>query len=219
MAEKEIRGIKNAQFVTSVGYGAAYLELEEAQIAFVGKSNVGKSSLINALCNRNKLAKTSSSPGKTRLINYFACNRDTFYLVDLPGYGYAKAPKTEQQKWGELIEGYLRSGMVTHLFLLLDSRHAPGEGDRMMFHWIQYYNLPYTLIATKLDKLPKSRRAAALKALQKELGAIGQPLGVSAAEKSGLEAIWQQIDNIVDDFDQRKHPERFEKTSEELVIE
>lgn len=200
----EVVGIKNAEFITSVGYGASYLQLDQPQIAFAGKSNVGKSSLINALCRRNKLARTSQSPGKTRLINYFACNNGDFYLVDLPGYGYAKAPKTEQAKWGELIEGYLQSGLVDHLFLLLDSRHPPGEGDRMMFYWLQYYNLPYTLIGTKIDKIARSKRPAALQMLRKELGAIGEPIGVSASEKLNLEAVWSQIDNVVADAKYRQ---------------
>lgn len=194
------KGIVNARFVTSVGPGGEYLHLDEPQIAMVGKSNVGKSSFINAICNRNKLAKTSQSPGKTRLINYFACNNDRFYLVDLPGYGYAKASKTAIASWGDLIEGYLRSGEVSHIFLLLDSRHPVGEGDKLMFSWIQYYNLPYTLVGTKIDKMSRSRRPAALKAVQQSLGAISPLMGVSASEKLGLDAVAAQIDNIVDDY-------------------
>lgn len=194
------KGITNARFITSVAAGGEYLHLDVPQIAMLGKSNVGKSSFINAITNRNKLAKTSQSPGKTRLINYFACNNDHFYLVDLPGYGYAKASKTAIASWGDLIEGYLRSGEVTHLFLLLDSRHPPGEGDRMMYNWIQYYNLPYTLIGTKIDKFAKSKRPAALKAVQTSLGSISPLMGVSSTEKLGLDDVAAQIDNIVSDY-------------------
>ena len=124
--------IKQAEFVTSVGAGSAYPPPERAEIAIVGKSNVGKSSLINHLCGNKKLAKTSQTPGKTRLINFFLLNRD-FYLVDLPGYGFARASKTEQAGWGSLMEQYLSSGRVQHLFLLIDIRHAPTAEDRQMF--------------------------------------------------------------------------------------
>ena len=139
--------IKQAEFVTSAGLGSPYPERTAAEIAIVGKSNVGKSSLINSLCNNKKLAKTSSNPGKTRLINFFKINRE-FYFVDLPGYGFARAPKTEKDKWGKLMEDYLSSGRVDHIFMLIDIRHAPTEDDKLMLQWIIYYNLPFTLIAT-----------------------------------------------------------------------
>ena len=121
--------IKQAEFVTSAGLGSPYPEKTAAEIAIVGKSNVGKSSLINSLCNNKKLAKTSSNPGKTRLINFFKINRE-FYFVDLPGYGFARAPKTEKDKWGKLMEDYLSSGRVDHIFMLIDIRHAPTDGER-----------------------------------------------------------------------------------------
>ncbi|MBR0135829.1 MAG: YihA family ribosome biogenesis GTP-binding protein, partial [Clostridia bacterium] len=146
--------IKNARFITSVGLGSELPERKSCEIAIVGKSNVGKSSLINSLCGRNKLAKTSATPGKTRLINYFLLNEE-FYLVDLPGYGYAAAPRDEQKKWGELMEGYLASGRVNHIYMLIDIRHEPTALDRQMFGYIVYYGIPYTLIATKADKLAK----------------------------------------------------------------
>ena len=122
--------IKQAEFVTSAGLGSPYPEKTAAEIAIVGKSNVGKSSLINSLCNNKKLAKTSSNPGKTRLINFFKINRE-FYFVDLPGYGFARAPKTEKDKWGKLMEDYLSSGRVDHIFMLIDIRHAPTEDDKL----------------------------------------------------------------------------------------
>lgn len=149
--------IKQATFLTSVGLGTPYPPAVDTgvEIAMVGKSNVGKSSLINSLCNNFKLARVSSSPGKTRLINYFLINRE-FYLVDLPGYGFAKAPKTEQQKWGQLMESYLSSGRVTHIFLLLDIRHAPTAEDKQMFQWILYYGVPFTLVPPRRISWPKA---------------------------------------------------------------
>ncbi|MBR2155936.1 MAG: YihA family ribosome biogenesis GTP-binding protein, partial [Clostridia bacterium] len=162
--------IKQAEFETSAALGSVYPEKTSAEIAIVGKSNVGKSSLINSLCNNKKLARTSSSPGKTRLINFFKINRD-FYLVDLPGYGFAKAPKTEKEKWGRLMEGYLSSGRVDHLFMLIDIRHEPTADDKLMLQWIIYYNIPYTLIATKSDKLARSKRVQAANTAAKLLGA------------------------------------------------
>ena len=161
--------IKQAEFVTSAGLGSPYPEKTAAEIAIVGKSNVGKSSLINSLCNNKKLAKTSQTPGKTRLINFFLLNRD-FYLVDLPGYGFARASKTEQAGWGSLMEQYLSSGRVQHLFLLIDIRHAPTAEDRQMFEWVLYYGLPFTLIATKADKIAKSKRRQAANQAAKLLG-------------------------------------------------
>ncbi|MGI6150742.1 MAG: ribosome biogenesis GTP-binding protein YihA/YsxC [Christensenellales bacterium] len=192
--------IKKAEFVTSCSLGSALPELGgAAQIAMVGKSNVGKSSFINAVCNNSKLARTSSTPGKTRLINFFSINGGEFYLVDLPGYGFAKAPKTEQGKWAELMEGYLRSGHVSHLFLLLDSRHEPTVADRQMLVWMQYYNIPYTIIATKVDKLPKTRRKAAAASVSKAIGALGPAIAFSAAEKLGIDDVLNRIEQIVTD--------------------
>ena len=173
--------IKQAEFVTSVGAGSAYPPPERAEIAIVGKSNVGKSSLINHLCGNKKLAKTSQTPGKTRLINFFLLNRD-FYLVDLPGYGFARASKAEQAGWGSLMERYLSSGRVQHLFLLIDIRHAPTAEDRQMFEWVLYYGLPFTLIATKADKIAKSKRRQAANQAAKLLGA--PPAGCLTAWRS-----------------------------------
>lgn len=191
--------IKQAEFVVSAGLGSPLLITDAPQIAMVGKSNVGKSSLINALCNQRKLAKTSQQPGKTRLINYFSINRDEFFLVDLPGYGFAKAPKTEKQKWGELIEGYLKCGIVNHIFLLLDSRHSPTTDDQQMREWIDYYAIPYTILATKIDKIAKSKRSVAIRQLHKEIGSISPAIPCSAAEKIGLSDILERMDQIVHD--------------------
>ena len=187
--------IKSASFITSVGLGSELPEKRSCEIAVVGKSNVGKSSLINSLCGRNKLAKTSSKPGKTRLINYFLLN-DEFYLVDLPGYGYAAAPKEEQAKWGELMEGYLSSGRVDHIYMLIDIRHEPTALDRQMFGYIIYYGIPYTLIATKADKLAKSTRRPAANAAAKALGAPPYAIAWSTETGDGRRELLERIDAV-----------------------
>ena len=190
--------IKQAEFVTSVGAGSAYPPPERAEIAIVGKSNVGKSSLINHLCGNKKLAKSSQTPGKTRLINFFLLNRD-FYLVDLPGYGFARASKTEQAGWGSLMEQYLSSGRVQHLFLLIDIRHAPTAEDRQMFEWVLYYGLPFTLIATKADKIAKSKRRQAANQAAKLLGAPPAAIPYSSESGDGKEAVLERIGQILQD--------------------
>jgi GTP-binding protein len=191
--------IKNAEFITSIGLGGAYPERMPCEIAIVGKSNVGKSSLINSVCNNNKLAKTSQTPGKTRLINFFRVNNGRFYIVDLPGYGFARASKQEQGKWGELIEAYLKSGRVNHIFLLLDIRHLPTMQDKQMFAWIIYYGVPFTIVMTKADKLPRSKRVASAEAAVKALGAPSGPLIFSAEDKQGLGELIKRIGGIVKD--------------------
>lgn len=191
--------IKTAEFITSVGTNAQeYPPALAAEIAIVGKSNVGKSSLINSLCNNYKLARISQTPGKTRLINYFLLNRE-FYLVDLPGYGFAKAPKTQQQAWGALMESYLASGRVTHLFLLLDIRHQPTAEDRQMFSWMIYYGVPFTLVATKADKLAKSKQQQAANAAAKALGAPPAAIAYSSETRAGKEALLVRIGQILQD--------------------
>ncbi|MGN0784682.1 MAG: ribosome biogenesis GTP-binding protein YihA/YsxC [Candidatus Aphodomorpha sp.] len=202
--------IKQAAFLTSVGQGSAYPPAACCEIAIVGKSNVGKSSLINSLCNNKKLAKTSQTPGKTRLINFFLINR-SFHLVDLPGYGFARASKTEQQGWGELMESYLGSGRVRHLFLLLDIRHAPTAEDRQMFRWLLYYGVPFTLVATKADKLAKSKRQQAANAAAKALGAPPYAIPFSTETGDGRDALLTRIGQILQDSEKSAVPD--EKSS------
>lgn len=199
---REPFAVKQAEFVVSAGRGSVYPPPLCAEIAVVGKSNVGKSSLINSLCNRNKLAKTSQSPGKTRLINFFKLNR-SFYLVDLPGYGFAKASKTEQEGWGSLMESYLASGRVTHLLLLLDIRHPPTQEDRQMFEWVLYYGVPFTLVATKADKLAKSKQQPAANAAAKALGAPPAVIAYSATGGTGKQKLLDAIEQIVLDAKRR----------------
>ncbi|MDL2217863.1 ribosome biogenesis GTP-binding protein YihA/YsxC [Christensenellaceae bacterium OttesenSCG-928-M15] len=198
--KKEPFRIKQAEFITSVGAStSAYPAPLLAEIAIVGKSNVGKSSLINSLCNNKKLAKTSQNPGKTRLINFFKINRE-FFLVDLPGYGFAKASKTEQQAWGELMETYLASARVNHLFLLVDIRHEPSAEDRQMYEWMLYYSIPFTLVATKADKIARSKRQQAANAVAKALGAPPPAMMYSSTEKIGHDAILLRIGQVLDDY-------------------
>ena len=150
--------IKKARFVQSLSSFRSFPGQGLAEIAMVGKSNVGKSSLINNLTRNSKLARTSSEPGKTRLVNLFLIN-DAFFLVDLPGYGFAKAPKQEKEKWAAMIEGYLQNSQhLKRVFQLVDIRHAPTQEDQMMVEYLRHYGIPFTVIATKADKLSKAQR-------------------------------------------------------------
>lgn len=195
----ELFRIRQAEFITSVGANAEeYPAPLVAEIAIVGKSNVGKSSLINSLCNNNKLARISQTPGKTRLINFFKLNRE-FYLVDLPGYGFAKAPKTQKEAWGALMEAYLASGRVTHLFLLLDIRHPPTAEDKQMFTWMLYYGVPFTLVATKADKLPRGKQLQGANAVAKLLGAPPGAIVYSSETGLGRDTLLTRIGHIIKD--------------------
>lgn len=194
--------IKQAEFITSVGQGQPYPAPLACEIAIVGRSNVGKSSLINSLCGNKKLARISQTPGKTRLINYYLLNRES-YLVDLPGYGFAKTGKAERRGWGELIGAYLSSGRPKHLFLLLDIRHAPSAEDRQMFEWVLYYGVPFTLVATKSDKLSKSARAPAACKAAKLLGAPPFAVPFSAETKEGREELLARLGQIAEDCGKR----------------
>lgn len=149
--------IKKAQFVTSVADIKQTPESSLPIVAFVGRSNVGKSSLINAITNTKNLAKTSSMPGRTRLVNYFLIN-DAIHFVDLPGYGYAQAGKEHKERWANLLESYLRSNQNIKLILLLvDIRHTPTEQDKQMMRYLFHYNMPFKIVATKADKVPKKQ--------------------------------------------------------------
>lgn len=194
--------INQASFLTSVGQGQDYPAPLPCEIAVVGRSNVGKSSLINCLANNQKLARISQTPGKTRLVNYFLLN-NSFYLVDLPGYGYAKRSKSEQKDWGDFIGGYVASGRPKHLLLLLDIRHAPSAEDRQMFQWTVYSGVPFTLIATKADKIAKSQRAIYANKLAKQLGAPPSAIPFSAIEKTGKDKLVERIGQIAADCEQQ----------------
>lgn len=150
--------IRTAEFVRSAKLKKDYNNQEFPEIAIVGKSNVGKSSLINALTNNNKLARVSKQPGKTRLVNFFLLNQQ-FYLVDLPGYGFARVSKAEKETWDEMMRTYFEnSKQLRAVILLLDIRHKPTKEDIAMLHYIEYYAIPYVVCLTKADKIAKSKR-------------------------------------------------------------
>ena len=173
-------------------------ETGRPEVAFAGRSNVGKSSLINALVNRKSLARTSSQPGKTQTINFYNIN-DAIYLVDLPGYGYAKTSVTEKQRWGEMIERYLRSSKnLKAVFLLVDIRHEPNANDHQMYDWIVENGYRPIIICTKLDKLKRSQVPKALKTIREGLSLPADAVLIpySSLTKQGRDEIWEKIDAL-----------------------
>lgn len=160
--------IKHADFVTSAVSNEKYPEKREIEFAFVGKSNVGKSSLINSVTNRKKLAKTSKTPGRTQLINFFDINK-SFYFVDLPGYGFAKVPASIKKDWGRIIEEYLISERKKLVFVLLDIRRVPSGEDIDLMEWFDHYNIDYRIIFTKVDKLSNNEKYKQLKEINKKI--------------------------------------------------
>ena len=168
------------------------------EVAFAGKSNVGKSSLINGLMNRKALARTSAQPGKTQTINFYKIN-DELDLVDLPGYGYARVTPAEKEKWGKMIENYLHtSHNLKAVFLLIDIRHAPSANDKMMYDWIVYQGYEPIIIATKLDKLKRSQVQKNLKAIREglQLKKGTTVIPYSAETKQGRDEIWELIESL-----------------------
>lgn len=185
----EAVGVKFEQYPTD----------NKPEIAFAGKSNVGKSTLINAMLNRKALARTSSQPGKTRTINFYNVN-DEIYVVDLPGYGYAKASKTEIQKWGVMIENYLQKRQcLVGIILLIDIRHEPSKNDIMMYNWLKHYGYNIIIAATKSDKLNRSQIPKHLSIIKKTLGLSEQDklIAFSGTAKTGVSELWQEIDKLL----------------------
>ena len=191
--------IRNVELETVCGITSKIPDNMLAEIAFAGKSNVGKSSLINALRYRKALARTSSQPGKTQTINFYNIN-NVMYLVDLPGYGFAKAPESERVKWGKMIENYLhKSRQLKAVFLLVDIRHTPSANDKTMYEWIVHQGYRPIIIATKLDKLKRSQVQKCIKEVRNGLGLKGDDLLIpfSAETKQGRDEIWQAMDALV----------------------
>lgn len=194
--------IKSVNLETVCGVTSRLPENELPEFAFAGKSNVGKSSLINALMNRKAYARTSSQPGKTQTINFYNIN-NAFYYVDLPGYGYAKVSLEAKEKWGKMIERYLsRSRMLKMVFLLVDIRHDPSANDKSMYDWIVYNGYHPVIIATKLDKINRSQVAKHTKAIRQGLGMAPEDILIpfSAETKQGREEIWELLEQTVQDF-------------------
>jgi GTP-binding protein len=190
--------IKNVILETVCGVNSILPENDKPEIAFAGKSNVGKSSLINSLINRKSLARTSSSPGKTQTINYYNIN-DELYFVDLPGYGYAKTSETEREKWGKMVERYLmNSKQLKLIFLLIDIRHEPSQNDKNMYEWILYHGFMPVIIATKMDKLNRSQIAKHIKMIKEGLGASPETkiFPFSSLTKQGRDDLWDLITGV-----------------------
>lgn len=192
--------IKSAELETVCGITSKLPENEKPEVAFAGKSNVGKSSLINGLLNRKALARTSSQPGKTQTINFYNIN-DTLYLVDLPGYGYAKVSEETKAKWGKMIENYLHgSKQLKAVFLLIDIRHEPSANDKDMYNWIVYQGYEPIIIATKLDKIKRSQVQKQMKILREGLKLTPgtKIIPFSAETKQGRDEIWEIIDGLTE---------------------
>ena len=190
--------IKNVSLETVIGVTSKIPDNQLPEIAFAGKSNVGKSSLINALMNRKSLARTSAQPGKTQTINFYNIN-DELYFVDLPGYGYAKVSQQEKEKWGKMIEKYLhRSKVLQAVFLLVYIRHEPSANDRQMYEWILANGYHPIVIATKLDKINRSQIAKQVKLVKQGLGVDKDTIVIpfSAETKQGREEIYALIDQL-----------------------
>ena len=191
--------VKNTS-LAAIGTNFSHYPVDgKAEIAFAGKSNVGKSTLINAILGRKALARTSSNPGKTRTINFYDVNSE-MYVVDLPGYGYAKAPKTEIAKWGEMIEEYLeKREELRAIILLIDIRHEPGKNDVMMYEWLKHYGYDIVIAATKSDKLNRSQIPKHLSVIRKTLGLGPNDVLIpfSGEKKTGVDELWAVMDKFL----------------------
>lgn len=194
--------IKNASFITSAANPNDRIVSDVMQIAVVGKSNVGKSSFINMMTNDGKLARTSKEPGRTRLINYFLINNGEFILTDLPGYGFAKVNDSEKLKWAKLIDGYLdNEESLAHVFFLVDIRHEPTSDDMVMYDYLFRKGLPFTVIATKSDKLSRARVNDSRRKIATifKLG-VGNVIPISSTSRTGKEDVLEVIQRVYDAY-------------------
>ena len=191
--------IKKVNLDIVIGVTSTIPQTDLPEIAFAGKSNVGKSSMINALMNRKSYARTSSQPGKTQTINYYNIN-DCMYLTDLPGYGYANANEAVKAKWGKMVEKYLKtSKQLRQVFLLIDIRHEPSANDKMMYDWIVASGYHPVIVATKLDKIKRSQVTKQVKAIRTGLG-LGKDdilIPFSSQTKQGLDTLWEVVENYI----------------------
>ena len=190
--------IRSINLETVCGVTSTLPENNKPEVAFAGKSNVGKSSLINALMNRKSYARISATPGKTQTINFYNIN-DELYLVDLPGYGYARVSEQEKERWGKMIERYLHSSkQLKAVFLLIDIRHEPSANDKMMYDWIVHNGFDPIIIATKLDKIKRSQWQKHVKMIKEglKLRPGTKVIPFSAQTKQGREEIWELIDEL-----------------------
>ncbi|HAQ41915.1 MAG TPA: YihA family ribosome biogenesis GTP-binding protein [Clostridiales bacterium] len=197
--------IRKAELLITAAWKEQYPDTEVPEIAFVGKSNVGKSSMINALVNRKSLARTSSQPGKTQTINFYNIN-DALNFVDLPGYGYAKASKTSLDKWAKMIDTYLHERkQLKEVIMLVDIRHEPGKNDLQMYEWIKSCGFTGYVIGAKADKLSNSQQIRSIAAIKKTLGIKenGMVIPFSSVSKSGTEEIWNLIERLIG-FEEQK---------------
>lgn len=195
--------IKSVNLETVCGITSRLPDNQMVEIAFAGRSNVGKSSLINTLINRKSYARTSQQPGKTQTINFYNIN-EALYFVDLPGYGYAKVSQDTLQKWGKMIDNYLENSKVLRLvFLLVDIRHKPNQNDRQMYDWCVNYGFNPIIIATKEDKIKRSQRQKQIRQIKEALEVVeGTPvISFSSVTRNGREEIWEYIKMMMEAFE------------------
>lgn len=206
LAWRKHMNIKSVELEIVCGITSKLPETDKMEIAFAGKSNVGKSSLINVLMNRKSLARTSSQPGKTQTINFYNIN-EQLYFVDLPGYGYAKISLEVKKKWGKMIENYLHhSKNLRIVFLLIDIRHTPSENDKNMYDWIVKNGFYPIIITTKLDKIKRSQKEKQLKEIRQALDMVeGTPIiPFSAQTKQGREEVWEYVEMMLEEFEKEQ---------------
>ena len=185
--------IHSAEFLLSASTTRQFPAATLPEIAFAGRSNVGKSTLINSLLNRKKLVKTSATPGKTQLINFFKIN-DQFYFVDLPGYGYAKVPESVRRKWQNLVEAYLSEReTLRNVVLIIDCRPNPTVQGRQLLEWLEYYQRPSLIVASKIDKLKRGQVQKHLQKIKHDLSIESVPLGHSSMQYGRREEIWKKL--------------------------
>ena len=189
--------VKNATFITSAAKREQFITPSKPMIAVCGKSNVGKSSFINMLANRKKLAKTSSEPGRTRLVNYF--DFGAFILADLPGYGFARGSKGEKEKWAKTLSAFFeKKEQIAHVFMLVDSRHDPTEDDVQMIEFLHYHTIPFTVVLTKADKLSRMKLKEHIKAIAADLYlAPANLIATSAETGQGKTDVLNKVHSVI----------------------